>query len=340
MAILKQRLKRKNSSGSYDTIYLETVATVIKMSDSDSTLLSAKISSMDTAIAGKQAAGSYAAANHSHNGANLSFDSTRSINDVINNNYSMIVSANNEINNLKTSVSSGKTQIASAITDKGVSTAASATFSQMASNIRSISTSSTSGINIWVYSEGMPANGTIYASKNGINIYGSYVSTFDRFRICLPATSYEGAWTIVCSYNNYSNSNTINISGNTTIDYFISIKVLPILSGTWYLNDTLYYPSQQIKETFNGTTSTDYDTIKVKTYSTNGTSFTKNVYDMSLYQIGNLVHFSYNMYEGVAVYNGAWDSSDRYYRWIKFTNQYTVGMAFYSWFINNAIQKS
>ena len=85
-----------------------------------------------------QPAGSYAAANHSHNGANLSFDSTRSINDAINNNYSMIVSANNEINNLKTSVSSGKTQIASAITDKGVSTAASATFSQMASNIRSI----------------------------------------------------------------------------------------------------------------------------------------------------------------------------------------------------------
>ena len=83
-----------------------------------------------------QPAGSYAAANH--NGANLSFDSTRSINDVINSNYSLIVSANNEINNLKTSVSSGKTQIASAITDKGVSTAASATFSQMASNIRSI----------------------------------------------------------------------------------------------------------------------------------------------------------------------------------------------------------
>ena len=50
----------------------------------------------------------------------------------------MIVNANNEINNLKTSVSSGKAQIASAITDKGVSTAASASFSQMASNIRNI----------------------------------------------------------------------------------------------------------------------------------------------------------------------------------------------------------
>ena len=108
MAILKQRLHRKNNSGSYDTIYLETIATVVKMSDTDSTLLSTKISNMDTTINGKQPkgsyaaanhnhngvyqpAGSYAAANHSHNGANLSFDSTRSINDVINSNYSNIL---------------------------------------------------------------------------------------------------------------------------------------------------------------------------------------------------------------------------------------------------------
>ena len=68
MAVLKQRLHRKNSSGSYDIVYLENIATNIKMSDTDSTLLSAKISSMDTAINGKQPAGSYAAANHNHNG--------------------------------------------------------------------------------------------------------------------------------------------------------------------------------------------------------------------------------------------------------------------------------
>lgn len=68
MAILKQRLNRKNSSGTYDTIYLETVATIVKMSETDSTLLSNKIANMGTAIAGKQPAGSYAAANHNHNG--------------------------------------------------------------------------------------------------------------------------------------------------------------------------------------------------------------------------------------------------------------------------------
>ena len=66
MAILKQRLHRKNSSGSYDIVYLEGITNNIKMSDSDSTLLSTKISSMDTAIAGKQPAGSYAAASHTH----------------------------------------------------------------------------------------------------------------------------------------------------------------------------------------------------------------------------------------------------------------------------------
>lgn len=66
MAILKQRLHRKNSSGSYDIVYLEGIANNIKMSDSDSTLLSAKISSMDMAIASKQPKGSYAAASHTH----------------------------------------------------------------------------------------------------------------------------------------------------------------------------------------------------------------------------------------------------------------------------------
>ena len=68
MAILKQRLHRKNSSGSYDIVYLEGIANNIKMSDTDSTLLSTKISNMDTASNGKQPAGSYAAANHNHNG--------------------------------------------------------------------------------------------------------------------------------------------------------------------------------------------------------------------------------------------------------------------------------
>ena len=45
-----------------------------------------------------------------------------------------------EINSLKSSVSSGKTQIANAITGKGVTTSSSTSFATMASNINSIAT--------------------------------------------------------------------------------------------------------------------------------------------------------------------------------------------------------
>ena len=90
MATLKQRLHRKNGS-SYDTIHLETDATVVKMSTTDDTTLSTKIKNIDT-----------------------------------------------EMNSVKTSVSNGKSLIASAITDKGVSTASDATFQVMADNIASL----------------------------------------------------------------------------------------------------------------------------------------------------------------------------------------------------------
>lgn len=43
MAVLKQRLHRKNSSGSYDTVYLENIATNIKMSETDSTTVATAI---------------------------------------------------------------------------------------------------------------------------------------------------------------------------------------------------------------------------------------------------------------------------------------------------------
>ena len=51
---------------------------------------------------------------------------------------SSIDTLNTEVNNLKSSVSNGKSLIASAITDKGVSTASDATFQTMANNIRAL----------------------------------------------------------------------------------------------------------------------------------------------------------------------------------------------------------
>ena len=159
MAILKQRLNRKNSSGTYDTVYLENIATNIKMSDTDSTLLSTKISNMDTAINGKQPAGSYAAASHNHSAANItsgtlavahggtgqtSVDTTPT-----SGSKKMCTSGGiyTAINELKTSVSNGKSAVASAITDKGVSTSATASFNTMANNIRKIVTSNIYTIN-------------------------------------------------------------------------------------------------------------------------------------------------------------------------------------------------
>lgn len=97
MATLKQRLHRKNGT-TYDTIHLETNATVVKMSTTDSTTVSSKLTTMNSSIS----------------------------------------SLNTEMSSLKSSVSSGKAQIASAITDKGVSTSASDSFSQMATNISQI----------------------------------------------------------------------------------------------------------------------------------------------------------------------------------------------------------
>ena len=52
---------------------------------------------------------------------------------------SEVTSLQSELNSLKTSVSNGKSAVASAITDKGVSTSATATFDTMAANIRAIS---------------------------------------------------------------------------------------------------------------------------------------------------------------------------------------------------------
>lgn len=272
MAILKQRLNRKNSSGSYDTVYLENIATNIKMSDTDSTLLSDKISSMDTTIAGKQPAGSYAAANHnhngvyqpvgsyaaanhSHNGANLSFDDTRSINDVINSNYNFINSVNNEVSSLKSSVSSGKTQIASAITDKGVSTAASATFSQMANNIRSIETVSGSLINLpngYLYSTSTFVHGfsmgwfddSYVTSSYPVN--SNYVNT--KYKTCTNLINWEsgrGSNTRVDRYYDmYNNGNGNYFSGINLKGYTqINVKMTERQNGNVYMFIVQLLPS-------------------------------------------------------------------------------------------------
>ena len=74
----------------------------------------------------------YAAVDHNHNGVYAPATHTHSI--------SQITGLQSELNSLKSSVSNGKSAVASAITDKGVSTSATASFEQMAANIAAIST--------------------------------------------------------------------------------------------------------------------------------------------------------------------------------------------------------
>ena len=69
MAVLKTILHKKNSSGSYDDVYIRTRVDNVLMTD-NSTLLSSKLSTMDNTIAGKAASdhthSGYASSSHSH----------------------------------------------------------------------------------------------------------------------------------------------------------------------------------------------------------------------------------------------------------------------------------
>ena len=68
----------------------------------------------------------------------VEYDENNSIKDIIENVSATASAVYSEIPSLKSSVSEGKRQVASAITDRGVSTASDASFSTMADNIRKI----------------------------------------------------------------------------------------------------------------------------------------------------------------------------------------------------------
>lgn len=83
-----------------------------------------------------------------------------------------ITSTNIDINSLKTSVSEGKALIAAAVTDKGVSTAADATFQTMATNIRNITTQSSI------------SSSTLAVSSNKITVRSGYTLWSNMF-VCI-----------------------------------------------------------------------------------------------------------------------------------------------------------
>ena len=95
----------------------------------------------------------YAAASHTHTTTNITGLDTK------------LSGYDSEIANLKSSVSEGKSLIAAAVTDKGVQTAADATFQTIANNIAAI----TSKNNYVVIGSTSPFNDSITAVSTGAN---------------------------------------------------------------------------------------------------------------------------------------------------------------------------
>lgn len=157
MATLKQRLHKKNSSGTYDVVYLETSSEVVKRPDGTTVEAS--------------------------------------------------------LVELKTSVSNGKSAVASAITDKGVSTSATATFDTMASNISKIPQLDTSDAT--AAASQILTGYSAYVKGSKIN--GSMTNNGAVSKSITPSTSSQ-SYTIPAGYHNGSGKVTVAAAPTSLID--------------------------------------------------------------------------------------------------------------------------
>ena len=131
---------------------------------------------------------------------------------------------NSNINALKKSVSDGKSAIASAITSKGVSTAADAAFSVMTDNIRSIKNASQIGNKGSNFQVGDSSSSGSWQQKSasynvgtGVHIFWVCCSRAEGISVNIPA-SYE----------------TLNIYGNTGTSFngFAATYKVTVESGS------------------------------------------------------------------------------------------------------------
>ena len=151
-----------------------------------------------------QPKGSYAATNHNHSGVYQPVGS-----------YATTA----QLDELKTSVSNGKSLIASAITDKGVSTASNATFQTMSNNISSITSISSPKL--------IPGN--VLWSVGTTDVYGN-----PEYPAYTPPISAQDPNCIIVGHKILSNYNTItgksSVSTSGFVYYFYNI-----INGNMYI---------------------------------------------------------------------------------------------------------
>ena len=139
-----------------------------------------------------------------------------------------------EITTLKKSVSDGKTLVATAITDKGVKTAADATFAVMANNISQIETGGGelhgATINVST-SEENPTTITVTLTKDSTTIEQK---NFDSNGLCTFTDIQEsGDYTITASNEDISNSTTVTITGDNIVNKTVtSVTIEFTLDGS------------------------------------------------------------------------------------------------------------
>lgn len=145
-----------------------------------------------------------------------------------------IKAVNGTVDTLKKSVSDGKTKVANAITDKGVETAADATFDVMASNISKIETGGGElhGATIAVST----AEGTLFGQTVTLTLGGTSVGTavFASNGTCSFIVQAPGTYTITCGGANTTVTITSdNILYKTVVSVELTLlKIVAFATGT------------------------------------------------------------------------------------------------------------
>lgn len=129
-------MKQKNNQGDYDTLYPKTLGSQVQGMTLDQVSGNLDSSRIEGNIPSSQIEGTFPSSSITGQfpASQINYNNSQT---------STIITSNQvqgAIDELFMSVSNGKAQIASAITDKGVSTSASDSFTQMATNINNIST--------------------------------------------------------------------------------------------------------------------------------------------------------------------------------------------------------